>query len=113
MSESESGITFDPSPIEHEQWWLARVGDLLVWARLRVLAAGPALVLDSSGETVPYDCEESARSALLDAAYRAFDGLDEADAAELGFDLDSVEPPHGDDDEALREQMFSRLPPRQ
>jgi hypothetical protein len=110
---TDNPITFDDSPIQSESWWVARVGDLLVWARLRVLAAGPAVVLDSSGESVPYDCEESARSALLDAEYRAFDGIDDEDADAMGFDLDSVEPPHGDDDEALREQMFTRLAPRQ
>jgi hypothetical protein len=112
MTTNDNGISFDPSPLACEQWWVARVGDMLVWARLQVFEAGPAVVFDSSGASVPYDCEESARSALLDAEYRAFDGLDEDDAAALGFDLDSLEPPHGDDEDALREQMFVKLPPR-
>lgn len=94
-----------------EQWWLAVIGDTLVWARLRLLDSGIAQVFDSSGETVPYDSEDSARAALLDAEYRAFDGLDADDAAQMGFDLDDLEPPEGDDDQ-LRERMFVKIEPR-
>lgn len=96
-----------------DQWWVAAVVDRLVWARLRVPDSGIAEVLDSSGEITRYDDETSARMALLDAEFRAFDGLDEDDAAHMGFDLDSTEPPRGEDDEDLLPQMTSRLPPRQ
>ena len=50
--------------------------------------------------------------ALLDAEFRAFDGLDEDDAAVLGFDLEEVEPPRGDNDEELLPQMVQKLSPR-
>src|SRR5690606_20113397 len=69
------------------QWWIAAVGDLLIWARLCVLPAGTAEVLDNDGRIHPYDSEDSARAALLDAEFRAFDGLDGNDAERMGFDL--------------------------
>jgi hypothetical protein len=113
MTSASNDASYDNAPlISEESWWVARVGDMLVWARLRVFDTGPAAVFDSSGTSEPYDSEHSARAALLDAAYRMFDGLDDDDAAELGFDLDSLEPPHGEDEEALREQMFYKLAPR-
>ena len=83
-----------------DQWWVAVVGDMLVWARLSVFESGIAEVFDSSGERPRYDDEQQARMALLDAEFRAFDGLDEEDAALMGFDLDSVAPPQGDDEDA-------------
>jgi len=95
-----------------DQWWLAAVGDLLVWARLRVREDDITEVLDSSGETLRYDDETAARMALLDAEFRAFDGLDADDAALLGFDLDEIDPPRGDDDEALLPQMVRKRPPQ-
>lgn len=94
------------------QWWVACIGDTLVWARLRMTDSGIAEILDSSGETLRYDDEESARSGLLDAEFRAFDGLDEEDAALLGFDLEEVEIPRGDSDEELLPLMVQRLAPR-
>lgn len=94
------------------QWWLAVVGDLLVWARLSVRDDGIAEVLDNDGGTLRYDDETAARMALLDAEFRALDGLDEEDAAALGFDLDGIEPPRGDDDDDLLPQMTQKLPPR-
>ena len=98
-----------------EQWWLATVGNLLVWARLRVRASGIAEILDSSGTSDVYDSEDSAHAALLDADFRAFDGIDEDDANAMGFDLDSIEPPRveDDDEDALRMAMTQRLPPMQ
>lgn len=93
------------------QWWLACHGDVLVWARLRVLESGIAEVFDCDGRTLSYDDETAARMALLDAEFRALDGLDEDDALELGFSLDEIEPPSGEEDE-LHAQMVSRLPPR-
>jgi hypothetical protein len=94
------------------EWWLACVGDMLVWARLQVLDSGIAEILDSSGGNLRYDDEASARAALLDAEYRAFDGLDEDDAAILGFDLEEVEAPRGANDEELLALMIEKLPPR-
>lgn len=95
------------------EWWLASLGDTLIWARLEVRGSGLTEVLDSSGETLRYDDETSARMALLDAEFRAFDGLDADDAAELGFNLDEIEPPNGDSDEELLPRMIQKLPPRQ
>ena len=46
---------------------------------------------------------------LLDAEYVEFDGLDEGDALARGFRLEEVQPPQGDDEEALRRRMFVRL----
>jgi hypothetical protein len=93
---------------EHDQWWIAAVGDVLIWARLRVLDSGHAEVLDASGDLLRYDDEDAGRTALLDANFRAFDGLDEEDAAVMGFDLDSVEPPRGDNDEELLHLMTEK-----
>ncbi len=90
-------------------WWCAATGDLLVWARLRVLDSGIAEVLDSAGTFLRYDDEIQARMALLDAEFRAFDGLDENDAAEMGFDLESVGPPEADDDDDLVPLMTVKL----
>jgi hypothetical protein len=94
----------------HEEWWIAAAGDLLIWARLRVLPSGIAEILDNDGRTLPYDGEDSARAALMDADFRAFDGLDEDDAELLGFDLEEIEPPYGASDEELRPQMIRKIP---
>jgi hypothetical protein len=93
------------------QWWIAALGDIVVWARLDVLDSGVAEVLDNDGRVLRYDDEESARMALLDAEFRAFDGLDEDDAAMMGIDLEEIEPPRGDSDEELLPRMVQRLPP--
>ena len=93
------------------QWWLATLGRTVVWARLRNREAGTAEVFDSDGNTLVYDSEDSARAALMDAEFVALDGLDEDDAAERGFDLAELQPPAGDDD-ALRDRMVRKLPPR-
>ena len=68
------------TPFLREDWYLASLGRTLIWARLRILEAGTAEVLDSDGNTLPYDSEDSARAALFDAEFVAFDGLDEEDA---------------------------------
>ena len=91
-----------------EQWWVAALGDMLVWARLRVLEDGNAEVFSAEGETLRYDDEDSAHAALLDAEFRALDGLDEDDAAVLGFDLDSVAPPEAENDEELLPYMTAK-----
>ena len=91
------------------QWWIVSLGDTLVWARLRTLESGNAEVFDATGETLRYDDEDGARAALMDAHFRAFDGLDEDDAAELGFDLDDIEPPEGEDDAQLLPHMTEKI----
>ena len=92
-----------------EQWWVANLGDMLIWARLRVRESGTAEVFSAEGETLRYDDEDSAHAALLDAEFRAFDGLDEEDAALLGFDLDSIAPPEAENDEELLTLMTEKL----
>lgn len=94
------------------QWWLANLGNLLVWARLDIGEYGTATVFDCDARTLPYDSEDSARAALLDANFVALDGLDEDEAAEMGLDLASLVPPQGDDED-LRERMMQQLPRRQ
>lgn len=97
------------NPERAGEWWVAIIGDTLVWARLDILESGVAQVLDSSGEHPRYDDEQHARMALLDAEFRAFEGLDEEDAAMLGFDLESVEPPRGESDEDMLALMTQKL----
>ena len=92
-----------------DHWWLATLGRYIAWARLRVREAGTAEVLDSDGNTLAYDSEDTARSALLDAEYVEYDGLDAEDALARGFRLEDVAPPRDDDDEALRRSMFTGL----
>jgi hypothetical protein len=95
-----------------DEWWLATLGRTVIWARLRVLDAGTAEVFDSDGNTLPYDSEDTARAALMDAEFVALDGLDEDDAAERGFALAELVPPQGDAEAGLRERMVAKLPPR-
>jgi hypothetical protein len=92
-----------------EQWWVAVLGDVLVWARLRVLPSGRAEVFSAEGETLRHDDEDCALAALLGAEFRAFDGLDEDDAAMLGFDLASITPPDAENDEELVPLMTEKL----
>ncbi|KFN48993.1 hypothetical protein [Arenimonas composti] len=92
-----------------EQWWLAHLGRLLVWARLRVLESGVAEVFDCDGRTSVYESGDVARAALMDAEYRALDGMDADDAEAWGLDLEEIEPPQGDDDETLAATMMQPL----
>ena len=94
-----------------DQWWLATLGRTVVWARLRVREAGTAEVLDSDGNVLAYDSEDTARAALMDAEFSALDGLDADDAEERGFGLDELVPPHAEDDAGLRALMLQKLPP--
>ena len=89
-----------------EHWWIAFLGRTQVWARLRLLDAGTAEVFDSAGNTFPYDSEDSARAALMDAGFRERDGMDADDAGELGFMIEELTPPQGDDDAKLLPQMI-------
>jgi hypothetical protein len=93
-----------------EEWWVATLGRTLVWARLRLKPSGTAEVFDCDGRTLTYDSQDSAHAALLDAEFRAYDGLDDDDARALGFALESVSPPASSDDAALRERMIQPLP---
>ena len=94
------------------EWWLATIGRTLVWARLRVREAGTAEVFDSDGNTLVYDSEDTARAALMDAEFVAFDGLDDDDARSRGFALGDIKPPRANSDEALRPLMFQSLDAR-
>ena len=94
----------------HDEWWLATLGRTIVWARLRVREAGTAEVLDSDGNTLVYDSQDTAHAALMDAEFVAWDGLDEDDAAARGFALDEIVPPQAGDDAGLR--MLQQLPRR-
>ena len=91
------------------EWWLATIGRTVVWARLQVREAGTAEVLDSDGNTLVYDSEDTARAMLLDAEFVAFDGIDEEDAAGRGFLLAELVPPQGDDETALQAGMVQTL----
>lgn len=93
----------------HDEWWLATLGRTLVWARLRVREAGTAEIFDSDGNTLAYDSEDTARAALMDAEFVAFDGLDAEEALDRGFSLDEIAPPQGE--AKLRERMIQKLPP--
>ncbi|MGV8940035.1 MAG: hypothetical protein ACOH1P_00645 [Lysobacter sp.] len=95
-----------------DQWWLATLGRTVVWARLRVLEAGTAEVLDSDGNTLPFDSEDSARAALMDAEFSALDGMDADDADERGFSLEDLIPPQADDDAQLRALMVQTFAKR-
>ena len=92
-----------------EQWWLASLGRTLIWARLRVREAGTAEVLDSDGNTLNYDSEDTARAMLFDAEFVAWDGLDQDDALARGFSLNDVAPPQAASDEALVPLMVHQL----
>lgn len=93
----------------NEQWWLASLGRTLIWARLRLREAGTAEVLDSDGNTLVYDSEDTARGMLFDAEFVAFDGLDEDDALAHGFSLGEISPPGAESEEALRALMTQKL----
>jgi hypothetical protein len=91
------------------QWWLAVVGDHLMWARLRELESGTAEILDNDGRLLVYDSLDTARAALMDADYRELDGLDADDATGMGLDLATLAPPAADDEAALARLMTQRL----
>lgn len=88
------------------------MGRTIVWARLRVLEAGTAEVFDSDGNAQPYDSDDSARAALMDAEFVALEGMDEDDAAARGLVLDELLPPQATDDAHLRDLMVQKLPQR-
>lgn len=95
--------------VTEREWWLATLGRTIVWAQLRLLEAGTAAVFDSDGNTLTYDSEDTARAALMDAEFVAFDGLDEDDALARGFRLAELGPPQGHTDAQLQPQMIQKL----
>lgn len=97
------------SALPARQWFLASLGRTLIWAQLRVRAGGTAEVLDSDGNLLNYDSEDTARAMLFDAEFVAFDGLDEDDALARGFSLAEVSPPQAADDDALVPLMTQKL----
>ena len=99
----------DTGPREADQWWLAALPRMLVWSRLRVLESGVAEVFDCDGRINIYESEDVARAALMDAEFRALDGMDADDAEAWGLDLEEIEPPNAEDDESLRELMVQPL----
>jgi len=95
----------------HEAWWVFDAAPgVLVWARLVENDDGGAEVFDSTGLTTRFADETTARMHLLDLAYRAWDGLDEDDALELGFSLATVSPPHAGTELELLRAMTQHLP---
>ena len=93
-----------------EQWWVFDpTPGMLVWALLIVREDGAAEVFDSTGLTTVFADEAMARASLLDQGYCAYDGLDEDDALALGFSLQQVLPPQGEDESALLRAMTQRL----
>lgn len=93
-----------------ESWWvLDAAPGILVWARCVERDDGGAEVLDSTGLTTRFADETAARMFLLDQAYRAYDGLDEQDAIEMGFSLATVAPPRADTELELLRAMTQRL----
>jgi hypothetical protein len=101
-----------PQDFEQEQWWLATPEHLLVWARLRVMNSGVAQVFDSMGDTLTYESEDIARAALMDADFRALDGMDDEDGEAIGMLVEELIPPQGEHDEDLLPQMIRTLGPR-
>lgn len=93
----------------NDEWWLATLGRTVIWARLRVRDAGTAEVFDSDGNILPYDSEDTARAALMDAEFIALNGIDADDADVRGFALEELVPPVAEDDEKLRVLMIQKL----
>jgi hypothetical protein len=95
---------------DREEWWLTCFNRQLVWARLRVSESGVAYVFDSTGATLTYESEDMATSALMDAEFRALDGMDDDDAEAFGLLLEDIAPPEAENDDDLVPQMIQKLP---
>ncbi|GAB2506453.1 hypothetical protein [Arenimonas alkanexedens] len=108
MSQDQDNET-DGGPRDSDQWWLASLPRMLVWSRLRVLESGVAEVFDCDGRINIYESEDIARSALMDAEFRALDGMDAEDAEAWGLDLEEIEAPRAEDDDSLRELMMQSV----
>lgn len=110
MTAAAAGARDAPDAMDALGWWLVRIGDQLLFARLRERPAGTAEILNAAGEIVHYDSADSARAALLDADFIAFDGMDDDDATLLGVSLEWLRtqlPDDGlaDDSPVLRRAM--------
>ena len=57
-----------------------------------------------------YESHEIAASALMDAEFRALDGMDDDDAEEFGILLEDLVPPEADDDNEIVPYMMRTLP---
>ena len=93
-------------------WWLTSLGRIVIWAGVRELPAGTAEIIDSDGNVMAYDSLDSARAALMDANFSALDGMDDGDAASLGFHLEELTVPVGEDPETLHPQLVQQLDKR-
>ncbi|NJR71720.1 MAG: hypothetical protein HC782_00585 [Gammaproteobacteria bacterium] len=82
---------------------------MLVWARLQVRESGVADVLDCDGQVLVYDCEDTARAALMDAEFFAHDGLDDDDVANWGDPARRPDSARGHHDDDLVPQMMRAL----
>lgn len=93
------------------EWWLASLGNVMVWARLRIEESDAADVLSSDGLLIRYPDALEARTALMDAGYQSLDGMDEDDALPFGKLLEELEPPRpdGDSDEELVPFLIERI----
>lgn len=93
-------------------WWLTSLGRTVIWAGVRELPAGTAEIVDSDGNLMAYDSLDTARAALMDANYSAFDGMDDDDALERGFHLEELRVPQGTEVDVLHPQLVQNLGPR-
>jgi hypothetical protein len=84
--------------IVRTDWWLASLGNAMVWARMRVYDTGIADVLSSDGGLIRYADELEARAALMDADYQSLEGMDDDDALPFGKLLEELQPPEADSD---------------
>jgi len=103
---------FDSGPVVlRTDWWLASLGNVMVWARMRLLDEDTADVLSSDGVLIRYADEMEARAALMDAGYQLLDGMDEDDALPFGKLLEELEPPRADSgtDEELVPMLIERI----
>ena len=64
--------------------------------------AGTAEVFDSDGNTLAYDSEDTARAALMDAEFVAFEAWTTTTRPTAASSWTKSPPPHADDDDALR-----------
>ncbi len=84
--------------IQRTDWWLASLGNVMVWARMRIYNNGTADVLSSDGGLIRYADEAEARSALMDADYKSLEGMDDDDALPFDKLLEDLIPPEADSD---------------
>lgn len=95
-----------------DSWWFDTSAlPTLLWARLRVLAAGAAEVFDLDGRTTHFDRAEEAETFLGEDEYSCLDDLVEEDWADYGFSFGPPAPPSAASDEALLELMVQEPTP--